>query len=334
MAVQAMNAVTPYETTMPRRPLLRSLAHWVSLVLVFTVPWENAVVIPGLGTLTKGLGLVLAAAWLAAVLTSGRIRKPYPFHIVFWCFLCLNVASGFWTFGLDETVQGIKTVGQMAVLVWVLWDLYNTHSALESALQAYVLGTYVAIGSTIANFVHDVRLSEIDTARYTGAGLDANELALMLAIGVVVAWYLGVVSPRKGRNLVLRILNWVNIPLALAAILLTASRTALFSIIPAILFALATLARVRLLPRLAILIVAAGAVIALSRVIPASSISRLMTIKGDVSAGSLGGRIAIWQEGIGIFSQHPLIGVGAAAFRVAAVVSRGVAHNTFLSVLG
>ena len=40
----------------------------------------------------------------------------------------------------------------MLLLVFILWDLYTTRSALLAGLQAYILGAYVAVGSAVNNY--------------------------------------------------------------------------------------------------------------------------------------------------------------------------------------
>jgi len=79
--------------------------------------------------------------------------------------------------------------------------------------------------------------------------------------------------------------------------------------------------------------------------VPSTSWDRLSTMPSEFTQGTLTGRTVIWKAGWELFRTHPLLGVGANAFRT--TVSRvlalplnmdvlaltPVAHNTFLSVL-
>jgi O-antigen ligase len=78
---------------------------------------------------------------------------------------------------------------------------------------------------------------------------------------------------------------------------------------------------------------------------PATSWERLSTVPNELERGTLTGRTLIWSAGWELFREHPLLGVGANAFRltVSRVLAEPIrlddpspappAHNTFLSVL-
>jgi O-antigen ligase len=78
---------------------------------------------------------------------------------------------------------------------------------------------------------------------------------------------------------------------------------------------------------------------------PATSWERLSTMPNELERGTLTGRTLIWSAGWELFREHPLLGVGANAFRltVSRVLGEPIrlddpspappAHNTFLSVL-
>ena len=311
---------------------MRTVTFWFSLILIFMIPWENSVTIAGLGTLTRLAGLAVAAFWGVTVVVTGRFRKPHPFHVAVYLFVLWNVVSALWSLGVEETVARLQTYFQLAALVWILWDLYTTPAALKAGLQAYVLGAYVTVGSTVANYFAGIEISAYSGGRYAGAGLNANDLALILALGLPVAWHLAVSAGNSKKSDVLRLANYVYIPAALFAILLTGTRAALFAIVPTLLFILGTLTRLKFSSRVLIFAVLIGALFALQPLVPQTSFDRLATTGTSIGASDLGGRANIWREGIAVFSEYPLLGIGSGAFRTV-VESGTVAHNTFLSVL-
>ena len=309
---------------------MRTVAHLLSLVLVFTIPWENAITLGGLGTLTRVIGVLTAAVWLGSVLAAGGFRKFHPFHMLALLFILWNVVSFHWSVGVDETVQRIKTYVQLAILAWILWDLYTTPKALRASLEAYILGAYVAIGSTISNYLAGQEISVYAEGRYAGAGLNAVDLALILALGLPVAWHLASTAGNGMKNHVLRLVNCAYIPAALFAIILTASRMAIFAVFPAILYISVTINRLRFFFRILIFIVLVGALFAVLPYVPQSTADRLATVGDSIATRDLGGRVRLWRASIAAFLEHPILGVGSGALRTEL---GAVAHNTFLSVL-
>jgi O-antigen ligase len=312
---------------------MRTVTFWLSLILIFMIPWENNVTVAELGTLTRVMGLLVAAVWLVTILVAGRFRKPNRFHVAVYLFVLWNVVSAFWSVDVEATTQRIKTYLQLAGLVWILWDLYTTPEALKAGLQAYVLGAYVSIGSTVGNYLAGNAFNDDALRRYTGAGLNANDLALILALGLPVAWHLAVSAVNDKESHVLKLVNYAYIPAALFAILLTASRMALFCTVPALLFILGTFSQLKLHSRAPIFVALIGILFTFQPYIPQTSYDRLATVGSSIARGDLGGRAYTWHEGIMAFWEHPVFGVGSGAFATVAMETRQVAHNTFLSVL-
>lgn len=311
---------------------MRTTAFWLSLLLIFTVPMEEIAVFPGLGTISRLVGFLALVFWGASLVVTGRLRKPHPFHLATYYFVFWNVVSYFWSADFDMTMVRLKTYSQLVALTLILWDLYTTPAALKAGLQAYVLGAYVAAGSITANYlVGRDTFSHSLYHRYSGAGFNANDLALVLVLGLPVAWHLAVSVVESGRmSHVLRIANYAYIPVALFTILLTASRTALFSTLPAFLFILRRFSRLNLATRFLILAALTGSLFVLRHQVPQSSYYRLGTTITSIEEGDLGGRSAIWRRGLELFRERPLMGVGSCAFK--STVGRP-AHNAYVSVL-
>jgi O-antigen ligase len=311
---------------------MRRVAFWLSLVLIFMIPWENSITVGSLGTLARVTGILAAAVWVGAVLVTGRFRKSHLFHMVVYLFVLWNVVSVFWSFEVQETVQRIKTYFQLVVLIWIIWDLYTTPEALKAGLQAYVLGACVAIGSTVGNYLAGNAFYDYALRRYTGAGLNANDLALILALGLPTAWHLAVSEVNEKASPVLKLVNYAYIPAALFAILLTASRMALLCTVPALLFILGTFSQLKFHYRALILVALAGILFTFQSYMPQTSFDRLTTAGLSIARGDLGGRVETWNEGIRAFWEHPIFGVGSGAFARIATETHQVAHNTYLSV--
>ena len=239
------------------------------------------------------------------------------------------MASFFWSVEVDETMQRIMTYVQVGIMVWILWDLYTTPKALKAGLQAYVLGAYVSIGSTIFNYLKGI---EFNNLRYSATGFNANDLGFIVALGIPVAWYLTVSKSNGVKAQALRLVNVAYVPAAILAILLTASRGSLIAALPALLFLLGSLNRIKLYQRALLFAALTGSLFVLLPLVPQSSFQRLETMGNSIAEADLGGRVDIWGEGIGVLSEHPIVGIGSGTYSTA-VESGKEAHNSFLSVL-
>jgi O-antigen ligase len=306
---------------------MRTSAIRISLLLVFATPWEDAINITGVGTLTRIIGMLVAVSWLGLALVERRFRRPHMFHLFVYLFILWNLASFFWSFSADLTEQRVETYIQLGILTWILWDLYNTPLALRSAMQAYILGAYVLILTTGLNYLTGQGISVYET-RFAGANTNANDLALNLALGLPIAWHLAVFTSKEKKSKLLSLINYAYVPAAFFTISLTASRMALFATMPAIFYMIGRGNRFKPLHQGLILAALIGTIF----FIPESSIDRLATTGTELSTGDLGGRGILWRRSLAVFSQNPVLGAGSGALNTNALLG-GAAHNTFLSVL-
>ncbi len=310
---------------------MKTIAFWLSLAVVFTIPWENAVTIGDLGTLSRFLGILTAVAWLGSFVVKPRICRAHPFHLAMFVFVLWNAASLYWSQADDRTLLHIKTYVQLAFLAWILWDLYTTRKALMAALQAYILGAYLTIGGTIYNYINGMQIDPYSTDRYSGVGLNAVEVAIILTIGLPIAWHFVTSLGDARGSRILWMLNYAYIPVSLFAITLTASRTFLVAVIPFVLFVLCTSARIKLSARIFIIAVLLGASGLVLYYAPQAEIERLATISKSIAALDFGGRRQVWMDAMHLFVEHPFLGIGSGALRDSSILG-AAAHNSFLSI--
>jgi O-antigen ligase len=311
---------------------MRRLAFWLSLGLIFVIPWENSVDVGSLGTVGRGVGMLAAAVWVASVALAGRSRRLHEFHAVFFFFVTWNVASVVWSQDVNATLDRIVTYAQLFVLALLVWDLYETKEALELGLQAYVLGALVSVGSIVYNYL---TLYDPTRVRYSATGFDEDDIGLILAIGVPIALHLFVSGRNTAVGLPLRLINLGYMPAAALAIVLTATRGSFLAMMPAAVLGLTMFLRLSLARRLVVCAIAAGGVLVVTTVAPQSSFERVTNTGGAVAEGDFSGRLEIWRDGLGVWAEQPVLGAGAGSFRSLVSVSskQKVAHNTYLSVL-
>jgi O-antigen ligase len=308
---------------------MRTLAYWLSMLFIFTVPWEAVVEDPTLGSAPRLIGLALAVVWVASVVMAGRIRKPTPFHLAVFLLVVWNALSIFWSANADRSAGHLVTWIQLGIMVFILWELLDSHSALLSGLQMYVLGAYVVFANAVTNFASG---KTFYYERFSAVGTNPDDLGLVLALGIPVACYLAGKRSKTRTGHVLKWVNYAYIPAALLGIALSGTRTAVVAALPGLIYGLVTVTRLgaRAKVVIAVLFVAAGFYIL--PLIPQASFDRLGTIGTEVAGGNWNGRIDLWSQGLRSFADNPILGVGTNMYRSVNFEGK-VAHNSFISVL-
>lgn len=323
--------------------IFRSAAFFFLWLLIFVIPFENAVVIPGFGTLSRAVGIPAFGMALLAILESGTLRTLSMQHLIVLFFTVWAGLTYFWSFAPSATVAAIYTFAQIFTMLWLIWEFAQTSEQQILLLRAYMLGSMISSVATLQNFF---TTTSVYGGRYTGLNFNPGDLGFIEALAIPIALYLAVRERKK-------ILLWLDgsaIVLAFCAIILTAARGALLACIPAALMFPFLFPRVKLGRNVALLIFVALAGIGSWLFMPQSSWTRLSTIGSEVSSGTLNERTLIWQIGWQVFGQAPFQGVGSAAYAATVehslgvasdsatdtsgvAVARLVAHNTFFSVL-
>ncbi len=306
---------------------MRKITFWLSLVMIFIIPWEDTLSISAIGSLSRLIGLIVAGFWLLTVLSEGRARKPHPLHALVLIFFLWNALSYFWSQDIPGTIERIITYGQIFLMLLIIWEIYKKPADLIAGLQAYVLGSYICIASSIINYLQG-RVAVSFEVRYSATGINAVDLSLLLLLGIPLAWHLFLRLDKK-KYRVLRFIDIIYLPLAVFAILLTGSRTSLFAIVPAIIFVFWP-NRLDISRYILISIFLAISLLIVRSILPAAIIERLATASSSIATADIGGRVKIWSDALSVFLGHPFIGSGGGTLYT---VIGSAAHETFLSIL-
>jgi O-antigen ligase len=306
-----------------------SLAYAAVWFFVFSLPWENFIVVPGVGVFSRVIGAVAVGLTLITLVLTGRFRRwsMLQYAALFFVLWAAGVLLIFY----NPTVMPKKfwTFVQLVVMVWMIWELAPTRSRVIGLLSAYVLGSYVSALDTVLLSRREAGALK----RFAGGGGDPNDLAMTLAAAIPMAWYLGMTYHRP-------LVRWAcraYLPIGLLAIALTGSRGGMVASLVGLLIVPLTMTRLspgKLVMAIALLTISGGLAVAY---VPKSIVSRLSTTSTEVEDLSLGGRFRIWKAGIHAFAERPFIGYGSGSFKVAVLPELGyatqVAHNSYLSVL-
>jgi O-antigen ligase len=325
---------------------IRAVSIWLSLFFVFSIPWENAIQIGHIGRASKALGYLTVIVWGLGVLANKRLRKPDSLQQAYLLFLIWNGLTLYWSLDPAATVDAFVTYLETFGLLLLFWDLYDRELLVKAALQAYVIGAFVAAGSVIVNYLTAPPVRFAEHERISALGYKTDGIALVVAVAAPAAWYLAAHPGARERPVSARALNYAYIPVAVLAVAMTGTRGASIAGIPTALFILWSLRSVTLRTRVAALGAAVIAGVALVQFAPSGQLDRIATVSDlgeQTPQGALGGRAEIWRDSAQVFVEHPIAGVGTDAHR-AAVAPRleqrsaykkaeKEAHNTYVSVL-
>jgi len=306
---------------------MRKITYGLALILIFILPWEDSISVTALGSLAKVMGFILAGFWIVTMLIEGRFRKPNFFHALALLFFLWNFVSILWSMDTESTLQRIKTYSQIFLLMLIYWEVFQKHENLMAGLQAYVYGSYVLIGSTIYNYVSG-NVAVAYEGRYSATGVNANELALILILGLPIAMQLFFMAGLSKKKMVLKIINLAYVPLSIFSIILSGSRTSLIAVIP-FGFYLVVTQQIKFNKKILLFAIFLISSLAFLPFIPAAIIDRLGTTGSSIGEGDMGGRVELWRESVAVLAQHPLLGIGSGA-----IISNigSAAHNTFVSI--
>lgn len=312
----------------------RAVAWPLLWVLVFSIPWEKSLMVAGVGTITRLLGVLAVLAGMATVIERRRFRRPNLALLLAAAFVLWNAMTLLWSYAPAATEAKALTLGQLLVMIWLIWELCGTASRQTALMAAYVAGAAVSSVLTILRFAQGL---ETYYRRYAATGFEPNDLGLTVALSIPLALHL---APR-GRGP----LRWVwrgAVVLAIAAILLSASRTALVVSFAGFAYPLWTWRKSDLSQKISCLVLFSLLVLGPLYLAPHFSRQRLATLLAEATSGTLHNRTQIWKAGVKVFLERPLLGVGAGAYPEAVRPRLGtpalaghryVAHNTYLSVL-
>jgi hypothetical protein len=313
------------------RPPIEAAVLALACMFMGAIPWAASVVVPGLGTFTRLIGLLLMGMWVASVLIEDRIRQLSLFHRAAYLWVAWNGLALFWSpdplGGFIRFTQYI----QLFLFAVIIWNLRPRRQEINWLLQSYVFGCWIAFFLLLNNVVTgNVTRWQ---SRASLANTNENEIGMMLALGMSVAWYLafGNGDPNSSTRR-FRILNYLFLGAGFLGIMFTASRGSFLATGPVVLYVIYTATGVSAKRKLMVAVPVIALAVAAVLLVPDSAWDRIGTIPDQLQNRDLGSRFSIWSEGI------PLLMANAASFLfgrgpVSFVALTGkAAHNIWLSV--
>lgn len=275
------------------------------LLLVFCIPWEDVVLLPGIGTGARIAGVLALGAAAVSVGLEGRLRGH---AVLIPAALFVAQAQLGLPFALDpgRGPDRVRTYLQLLVMLWLVVAFATDRARVRALLAAWVAGAALAAAWTFRAWQAGLMTH---WQRFAAEGFDPNDLAMILALALVMALHLALA--REGRGGLLALLY---LPLGYGAVLLTASRTGTVAAAIASLYPLLLPGRISPLRRLGLALLGALALVAALQVIPAENLARIATIGSEVRSGSISDRVRIWRAGLELLGPAGLFGLGAGSF--------------------
>jgi O-antigen ligase len=313
---------------------LRGLALAALVLFVFSIPYENGVTIPGIGSLARIAGFMAVGVVVLTLVERGRVRlRPASLYLALVAVYVLwNLASHFWSVEPGATMTRAATLIQLAAMVWMLHQVGSDERRRDVIAQAFVLGAYASIGVALAVFVTGAQTWSRDVG-----GLNPNWFAIGCSFAVPVAWGLAL----RARRPLWLYLNALYPAFAVFAVVLSASRGGFVTLLIALTVIPLTLGRLGLVRQLIVFVLvitaATGTFLAAPQLFAGleANVERLQSTVDEIDGGTLTGRTVIWDAGVDAFMASPIVGHGYATFRAVVEPSLGrgrSAHNAFLSV--
>lgn len=299
---------------------------------VFVVPWEESAVIPYLETLSRSIGAVTFGLALMGLAVQARIRRPPLAYGLLALYCIWTLLSGMWTVAPDLTEARVVTHVLLLIWIWIVWEYAATLDQQRSLMRALVFGCSVSLVSLLLGRLVLGGLAGGDWyARFTGAGMDENTLAMELAMGIVLSVYLATHPDSKSKAL--RVFYWCFVPAAALGIFLTGSRSGVLCLIAAATMS-AFFSRYRGWKM--VVLVAACILCGVFLVQKLVATKVLERIEEGTQSHTFQLRKELWQAGWERWKKDPVTGIGAAGFRREITVEYHpdlVAHNAFVGVL-
>jgi O-antigen ligase len=295
-------------------------------------------------SLAKGVGLLLAVAWLARFSFRGNEERdffadhPYLTWVLI-AFFGWATVSLLWA---TQTGTGITALSRYApniLLLPIAYTAVRTRRNLTLVLGAIVVGAVLAASFGILQPPASGLIEE--SSRASGTVGDPNELAAFLLVGLALA--AGFALGRKHSPMV-RFAAGLAVPLCAAGIFLSLSRGGLVALGALMVAGTVCAGRWRIAITAILVTVIAGGALYFTQLAPLPARERVTTTAG----GS--GRSDLWKLGLRMVRAHPVTGVGVGNFQAVSadyVLQPGtlaraelvfseapkVTHNTYLEVM-
>ncbi|WP_158560363.1 O-antigen ligase family protein [Paenibacillus contaminans] len=258
--------------------------------------------IPGIGSLTRGAGIVFTACYLLTRLKKIKLQIiPLPVWLFFGWALC----SVIWALDQHTASSTVKMyIQQFLMIVLIANAIHEQPKALPWMMLFYTCSAVITSGLAVEKFLTNSSAASIRVQAFENQ--DEAHFAGVLLPALLFCVY----QFMQTRARSYKILFFLMMMIVSLAVLASGTRSAWLGIALSLLFVIIPkLDRKKMMALLAISLLLG--MIAIN--IP--SLSAFITSRSSDAVSSGGsGRTSIWQVGLTIFQQQPVFGVGIGNF--------------------
>jgi exopolysaccharide production protein ExoQ len=271
-------------------------------VFVALVPIEDMLLVQGVGTVSRLVGVVFAVVY---VLTRRRALVLGALPVAAWAYLGWAVASTVWSVDLAKAIEPLGTLLQMAAIGFLVADVViHDPTRIRQILWVYTASATATALVGIASYLR--RGESVDVRIAALAGQNPAQFASLLLPVFIFA-----LNELLNRRHV--VVSTGVAAIAALAIVLSGTRSVWVAAAGAVLLVLIP----QLGLRRATITVGLLALLAVG-LLQAPGIAELVSERSATAISSGGaGRTSIWAVGFNIFESSPAVGVGYGNFRSA-----------------
>ncbi len=313
----------------------------------FLLPFEGILGRIGLGFLggVKILGLLVAVGLILRILeypkALGILVKNLlsPISLSALLFTLWSLVSVFWASNAAWALLRVSTYVGLFVIMQAIGLLKREH--IKRMWELLLLGA--ALSVPLGFILPPPNEMIAASGRFTSGGEDPNDYANLIVVIVGVVFYGILMFKGEVRNRLQRFILISSALVAVVAIPLSLSRTALVNLLAIATVPFLLRRNTKSAIKLAILMgLVLGGIIIFSPDFTDEMIQRFSTLQHLEQEETWAGRMDIWRAAVEVFSERPLTGTGAGNFAFVSPYyigamredgGGGVAHNMFLSVV-
>lgn len=331
-----------------RRPVAGGV---ILLFVLYTRLSDVGISQHGLPSVAQPLVLFLAAMTFYRRCREGGSRSLAA-QAALWgamvLYMATTLASVIWAVDTTVAFAQASDLAKNLLIVYIIVETFDTQRSLRMAIWALIAAAALLAGLTVFQAVTKTYdnsyfglaqapirqiAQDLNGQRSSGPIGDPNFYGLILAAIVPLALLRG----RDERGLFLRFMAMACALLLTAGVVLTYSRGALVALLMMVLLYI-PLARVRLSHLLVALVILAPCTV----LVPATYWQRVATLAPGAADSSVQKRIGSQEVALAIFSDHPVLGVGAGnynatyfpyAMRLNVPSAASYAHDFYVELL-
>ncbi|HEY6331598.1 MAG TPA: O-antigen ligase family protein [Blastocatellia bacterium] len=314
----------------------RRLLIGASLLVLFFVTQEIQLFtfLAGL-QVVKLTGIAVAVLFLSSrkeLLDRVRLRDAPQVTMIIGLLLLGVVTIPFAVWPAVSFQYALGVYAKNVVFVYLLLQIVRSDKDARTIVAVLSAGSAILVVPMLTHFGPWVTYKADPTRMAVGATYDANDLALLFVVTIPFSYF-----ALRGSRPFVKLMLLGSIALMLAGMVKTGSRGGFVALVAIGIFIfLASSGQARKYTLIAV--VSGVALFAMAA--PASYWERMDSIyhyENDYNLKEVGGRIMIWETGLTMIAQNPIIGVGIGCFpnehaKLSSIHLQQAAHNAFIQV--